>query len=107
MRNKFNLTLNKKIIYTYVEKPVPARLRRYLDEIDSDMDQGISFGGVLVNKPTEFQKLQYIAMTLFHALDRHDLNLVEIMSAYLLSRKNELKEVYITQSNEIVNLKLL
>ncbi|MFK5949227.1 MAG: hypothetical protein QM500_10720, partial [Methylococcales bacterium] len=103
----FNVTLNKQIIYTYTDKPAPARLRRFLDEIYNDMSSGIQLGDDWVIEPTDFQKLQYVAMKLFSALDNNDTNQAEVMSAYLMHRKRELKEICIIQNNDLINMKLI
>ena len=107
MKNSFNVTLNKQIIYTYTDKPAPARLRRYLEEMDNDMSQGIQLGELFVKQPDEFQRLQYVAMKLFNALDVNDLNQAEVMSAYLLKRKSQLNEVCIHLAGDLINLKLI
>jgi len=97
MKNSFKVILNKQIIYTYTDKTAPARLRRFLDEMDNHMQSGIKLGNVSVENPTDFQKLQYVAVQLFHALDTDNENLVEVMSAYLMKRNCQLSEINITQ----------
>lgn len=107
MNNSFNVTLNKQIIYNYSVKPVPARVRRFLDEIDDDMDKGIQLGEEKIVAPTDFQKIQFVALELFDVIEKKDSNMVEVLSAYLMNRKGHLKEVRITLSDEIINLKLI
>ena len=107
MKNSFNVTLNKQIIYTYTDTPAPARLRRYFDEMDNDMSQGIQLGELFVKEPDEFQRLQYVAMKLFNALEAKNINMVEVMSAYLINRRSHLNEVCINLTDELVNLKLI
>ena len=111
MRNSFKIILNKQIIYTYTDKAAPARLRRFLDEMDNDMQSGIKLGDLSVENPTDFQKLQYIAVQLFHALETNNENLAEVMSAYLMKRNCQLSEinitqVKITQENDLFNIQL-
>ena len=107
MNNSFNVTLNKQIIYNYSVRPVPARVRRFLDEIEEDMDKGIQLGEEKVVAPTDFQKLQFVALKLFDAIEKKDSNMEEVLSAYLMNRKGQLKEVRIALSDEIINLKLI
>ncbi len=106
MNSNFSVTLNGRLIYSYSKKSVPARLRRFLDEMDLDMTNGVVLGDDRVDTPDDFQKLQYIAMQLFHALDNKDLNHAEVMSAYLMSRSNNLSAIIIESDNDIINLKL-
>ena len=111
MKNSFKIILNKQIIYTYTVKAAPARLRRFLDEMDNDMQSGIKLGDLSVENPTDFQKLQYVAVQLFHALETNNENLAEVMSAYLMKRNCQLSEinitqVKITQENDLFNIQL-
>jgi len=107
MKNSFKVTLNEQIIYSYIDKPAPARLRRYLDEIESHMERGIKLGEQHVEKPSDLQKLQYVAMQLFNALDNKNLNKAEVMSAYLKNRNADLREICVTQMDDVINLKLI
>jgi len=107
MKNSFNLTLNEKIIYSYIDKPAPARLRRFLDEMDNDMSRGIHLGGLYQEQPSLIQKLQYVSLKLFDAIERKDNNLIELLSAYLMNRKPHLKEISIIEKEDLLNLKLI
>lgn len=107
MKNCFNVTLNKKIIYTYKDKPSPARLRRFLDEMDNDMASGIQVGENYEKNPTLMQKLQYVSIRLFDAIEKKDSNLLELLSAYLMSRSPELKEISIIEKDGLLNLELI
>ena len=106
MKNSFNVTLNEKIIYSYTDKPAPARLRRFLDEIDNDMANGIQLGELYEVTPSLIQKLQYVSMKLFDAIERKDHNLIELLSAYLMSRNPDIKHIIITESDDLFNLTL-
>jgi len=116
MKNSFKVILNKQIIYTYTDKAAPARVRRFLDEMDNDMQSGIKLGNVSVENPTDFQKLQYVAVQLFHALEANNQSLTEVMSAYLMKRNCQLSEINITQEkitqestaqeNDLINIQL-
>jgi len=107
MKNSFNVTLNKQIIYSYKDKPSPARLRRFLDEMDNDMSSGIQLGEVHEKNPSLIQKLQYVSVRLFDAIEKKDTNLMELLSAYLMSRKPELKEISIIEKDDLLNLELI
>jgi len=106
MKNTFHVTLNDQIIYTYTKKTLPARLRRFLDEIDEKMSFEIRMPESIINNPNKIQKLQYVAMSLFNAIESNDTNLQEVMSAYLLSNHPALNEICIIEKNEIINLEL-
>jgi len=107
MKNSFDITLNQQIIYTYSKKSLPARLRRFLDEVDDSMSEEIQIDEEKVVRPTEFQKLQYVAMNLFAAVESNNKNQQEVMSAYLLNKKSDLEEIRVIENNDIINLKLI
>ncbi|MCW9046912.1 MAG: hypothetical protein OQK46_02445 [Gammaproteobacteria bacterium] len=107
MKNSFNITLNEKIIYSYAAKPAPARLRRYFDEIDNKMSKGIQLGEHYEKQPSLIQKLQYVSLRLFDAIETKDDNLIELLSAYLMSRNPDLKNILISENDNLINLKLI
>ena len=107
MKNSFNVTLNKKIIYSYKDKPSPARLRRFLEEMDNDIASGIQVGENYEKNPTLIQKLQYVSIRLFDAIEKKDSNLSDILSAYLMNRRPELKEISIIEKDDLLNLELI
>lgn len=107
MSQGFKLTVNNQTVYEFNETRSPARLRRHLDEIDSMLDNGFELAGENIDTPTDFQRKQYIAIHLFNAIDRHDENLVRVMSAYFGSRFTEVNEIRITQSGEEFNLQII
>lgn len=107
MSHGFLVTLNRQVIFEYNLTRAPARVRRYLDEMDHDMQQGIKLGDEWIEAPTDFQMQQYVAMTLLNGLDRNDSNLVNVMASYLVDRMPELEEIRVEESGELFNLKLI
>jgi len=103
----FIVTLNNQTIYTCNSQPLPARLRRYLDEMDRHMENGVQLGDQRVDSPSDFQKQQYIAMYLIDALDKEDSDQVQTLSFYLSSRYESLTEIKVTQQDDLFNLKLI
>ena len=103
----FVVTLNNQIIHTCNKQPLPGRLRRFLDEMDRDMQNGVQLGDHWVESPSDFQKQQYIAMYLVNALEKKDNEQVQTLSFYLSSRDEFLGEVKVTQQDDLFNLKLI
>lgn len=56
MLHGFIVTLNSQTIYTYKDIPAPARLRRYLDEMDLHMESGVELDGSFITQPSEYQR---------------------------------------------------
>ena len=102
----FKLVLNNEIIYEYSQVTHPARLRRFFDEIERDLSAGINLVGEAIESPTDLQKFQYISMMLFDALEKNNQNLVEVLSAFISTRCNEIDEINIQQQGDVFNLSL-
>jgi len=107
MSNSFIVTIDSKVIHQYEETRNPARLRRYLDELDLHMEEGVQLGEIFVNNPDTFQKQQYIAMLLIQALDENNSNNVNVYSAYLLRSGPDLSEVNVSLQGDMCSLKLI
>ena len=107
MNNGFIVTLNDQLIYTYTHMPLPGRLRRYHDEMDKQMDNGIKLGEQWIDQPGALQKQQYVAMTLFNALEQKDTNLVNVVSSFLSGRYQSIKEIRVTEQDDVFNLSII
>ncbi len=107
MRDGFIVSVNTQIVYECNDTRFPARLRRHLDEIETDISEGIQLGDNWVDQPDAFQKQQYIAMVLLNALDKQDTNLVKLLSAYLVSRYTNLGEIRATSSGDFYSFSLI
>ena len=103
----FTVTLNHVIIFESTSSRLPGRLRRHIDQIDADMDKGIQLGEIFNKQPDHFAKCQYIAMNLVNALEKKNINLVNLLSFYLQDRMPDLTEIKVTQDNDLFNLKLI
>jgi len=107
MPNSFVVTLNNQIVYTYKDVPVPARLRRYFDEMDQHMESGVQLGDAFVKQPSNFQRQQYVAMDLMHRIEKKDSQTIEVLSAYLMRRNKALIEINIISKDDMFNMKLI
>ncbi len=107
MSSRFIVTINNQTVYTWNEPRTPARMRRYLDEMDADMEQGIQLGENRVSSPSDYQKQQYVAMMLLRALDQKKPNLADVMAAYLSNRCETLKEIRANVDAQSIDFELI
>jgi len=107
MSEKFILTLNNQIIYTYNKMRIPGLLLRFLEQMDRDMDVGIQLGEYWVQQADEETKIRVVAMMLFNAIEQHDTNQMNVMSAYLLNRNETLVEIKVNQQDDCFNLQII
>jgi len=103
----FNVSLNNQTIFQASPDRMPGRVRRYLDEMDQDMDMGIMLGEQPIAAPNAHQKQQYVAMQLLIAIDQHNKNLAQVLCCYLQARNPQLIEVRVTEQGDEFNLKLV
>ncbi|MEZ5535353.1 MAG: hypothetical protein R3F02_06980 [Thiolinea sp.] len=74
-------------------KPVPGQQRRYLDNMDIRMDQGIELNGGLIANPDPNQRSQFVANSMINALFTENYSLAIAMCTWLAERIPELKQV--------------
>lgn len=97
----FTVILNGKQIYEYEAKArLPGHQRQFLDDMDRDMDQGISLGGEQIEMPDAHQRLKYVVFKLIQGIEDSKSGLVKSTSAYLGSRQAGLIKIIISQQDE-------
>lgn len=79
------------------DKLLPAHQAAYLDKMDTTMDQGILVGNETVRNPDLYQRAQFAAANLVHALKTDDEAMAAAMCSYLAIRLPELKQVRIEE----------
>lgn len=85
---------------------LPGIQRRFLDQMDADMDGGIRLDGTQIDDPDPDQRLHYVALTLVRAaLDAND-NLQLACCAYLGDRHPRLVQVVAAVNADRLSLDL-
>lgn len=85
----------------------PARLRRFFDEMDQNMDSGIQLGAEQITSPQRADKISYVAMQLVRAVDAHNNNMIEMTAGWLVVHAPELDEVRVTLENDNFSMQLV
>ncbi|MEE9445821.1 MAG: hypothetical protein V3V19_09175 [Cocleimonas sp.] len=75
------------------KKPVPGHQRQYLDNMDSQMDQGIQLGDDFIRTPNPLQRSQFVANSLINLLLKDEYSMAIAMCTYLAKRMPELQQV--------------
>jgi hypothetical protein len=74
-------------------KPLPEHQRRFLDNMDAQMDSGIAIDGQLVVSPDLPSRAQFVALNLVRAVAEQDEQKAAAMCSYLALRLPDLKQV--------------
>ncbi len=74
-------------------KPVPGHQRQYIDNMDSQMDQGIQLGKDFIQNPNALQRSQFVANSLVNHLLKEKYSVAIAMCTYLAKRMPELKQI--------------
>ena len=74
-------------------KPVPGHQRQYLDNMDSQMDQGIQLGADFIKAPDALQRSQFVANSLVNHLLKEEYSVAIAMCTYLAKRMPDLKQI--------------
>ena len=107
MRKGFVVTVNNQIVLECANARSPARLRRYFEEMDADMDKGIQLSEEWVEKPELYQKQLYVSMLLIRCIDAQETNQVKLLQNFIADRYSELSEIRVTQHDEDFSLQLI
>ena len=75
------------------KKPVPGHQRQYLDNMDSQMDQGIQLGNDFIKQPNALQRSQFVANSLINHLLKDEYSVAIAMCTYLGKRMPELQQI--------------
>ena len=75
------------------KKPVPGHQRQYLDNMDSQMDQGIQLGNDFVEAPNPLQRSQFVANSLINLLLKEEYSMAIAMCTYLAKRMPDLQQI--------------
>ena len=74
-------------------KPVPSHQLQYLDNMDSQMDQGIQLGSDFIKQPNALQRSQFVANALVNHLFKDEYSVAIAMCTYLAKRMPDLKQI--------------
>lgn len=75
------------------KKPVPGHQRQYLDNMDSQMDQGIQLGDDFIKEPDALQRSQFVANSLVNMLFKERYSTAIAMCTYLAKRLPYLQQI--------------
>lgn len=85
-------------------RPLPGAERRFLDQMDLDMDRGLRLGEQDVASPDEAQRAQYVAHQLVFAIGAEDDRLIAATCAYLSNRFPELLTIRANRHGDDVTI---
>ncbi len=75
------------------KKPVPGHQRQYLDNMDSQMDQGIQLDKDFIKEPNALQRSQFVANSLVNLLLKDEYSMSLAMCTYLAKRMPDLQQI--------------
>lgn len=83
-------------------RPLPGLQRRFLDQMDQEMDQGITLGGSKLAQPDLASRAQFVALNLIQAVQDQEEQKAAAMCSYLANRLPDLKQVVaVVQDGEV------
>ncbi|MGV6816922.1 MAG: hypothetical protein ACWA44_06585 [Thiotrichales bacterium] len=102
------VVINKvKIIEYDRSKRLTGVQRRFLDEMDTQMADGINLGDEFIAKPTVLQRCQYVANTLVNAVLAEKDPLAAATCSYLATRLPNLQQVRARSSENGASIELV
>lgn len=85
----------------------PGHQRRFLDNMDLDMDEGLELDKKFIKKPDKLERAKYVAMSLIMALQAENIEMANAMCAYLAHRQPDLKQVRAIDNGNSVEMDLI
>lgn len=76
-------------------KPVPGQQKRYLDNMDSRMENGIELNGAFIATPDASQRSRFVANSMVNALFSENYPLAVAMCTWLAERIPDLKQIQV------------
>jgi hypothetical protein len=99
--NMLYVVVNEEPILEYDrKKPVPGHQRQYLDNMDSQMDQGIQLGQDFIKHPDALQRSQFVANSLVNLLLKDKYSMAIAMCTYLAKRMPDLQQIKCKDNSE-------
>ena len=102
------MILNINIDQEYFELDVPDALMTELEpvikDMDKDFEKGVQMGRFWVDEPTDEQRCQVAANNLVNAMHAENKRMLYLMSAYILSKYAEIKEVIVNSDYEMQDI---
>ena len=102
------MILNINIDQEYFELDVPDALMAELDQVIKDMDKdfekGVQMGRFWVDEPNDEQRCQVAANNLVNAMHAENKRMLYLMSAYILSKFSDIKEVVVNSDYEMQDI---
>lgn len=94
MNNKLAIMINGDLMMHYDRgQRLPGVQRRFLDEMDAKLDQGVQFAGALVEDPDPMIRAQFVANMLINALFDGNDQKAAAMCSWLATRIPDLQVV--------------
>ncbi len=92
--NKLHVVVNDVPILEFDRaQPIPGHQRRYLEDMDARMDQGIQLGEKFVSSPDPITRCQFISNSLVNALFAENYSLAMALCTWLANRIPDLQMV--------------
>ena len=102
------MILNINIDQEYFELDVPDALMTELGpvikDMDKDFEKGVQMGRFWVDEPTDEQRCQVAANNLVNAMHAENKRMLYLMSAYILSKFADIKEVVVDSNYEMQDI---
>lgn len=107
MSHRLSLLINDQLVLEYDKhNRLPGHQRRFLDQMDADMDAGIRLGDAYIDHPDANQRRDYVAMTLIRATLDSNANLQLAACAYLAHRQPRLQMIKAWEQGEQIDMQL-
>ena len=96
-----NINIDQESFALDVPEGLMTELNPFFKDMDTDFDRGVQMGRFWVDEPTDEQRCQVAANNLVNAMHAENKRMLYLMSAYILSKFPDVKEVVVNSDFEM------
>lgn len=105
---KLFVYINDEVVFDFdKEHSLEEQQVAFLDQMDSDMGQGIKIKGELLTNPDNKQRATFVSMNLIKAIQQDNDAIIFASCAYLANRYPELTEVHANDHDGSVKIEFI
>lgn len=103
-----SIFINDQVVYEYDKDTVIDKEKLvFLDNMDADMEKGITIQGELISSPDSQQRARFVVLNLIKALQQENNAIISASCAYLANRHPALLEVHAADHDSGINIRFV
>ena len=99
-----NINIDQECFQLDVPDELMTELQPFMKDMDDDFNKGVQMARFWVDEPTDEQRCQVAANNIVNAMHAENKRMLYLMSAYILSKFSDIKEVVVDSNYEMQDI---